>query len=63
MAGGADNEKAMVLVINDSSEKLKELKEVLAGRYKGVFVKDEASAQKFLKNHKVEYIIRGGESL
>jgi signal transduction histidine kinase/DNA-binding NarL/FixJ family response regulator len=56
-------EKAIVLVINDSSEKLKELKEVLAGRYKGVFVKDEASAQKFLKNHKVEYIIRGGESL
>ncbi len=62
-ASEAEIEKKLVLVINDSSEKLKELKEVLAGRYKGVFVKDEASAQKFLKNHKVEYIIRGGESL
>ena len=62
-ASETEAEKKLVLVINDSSEKLKELKEVLAGRYKGVFVKDEASAQKFLKNHKVEYIIRGGENV
>ena len=50
----------VVLVINDSSEKLRELKEALAGRYKGVFVKDEASAEKYLSKHEVEFIIRGG---
>ena len=50
-----------VLVINASSEKLKEMKEVLSGHYKGVFVKDEASAEKYLAKHRVEFVIREGE--
>ena len=51
----------VVLVINDSTEKLNALKEVLAGTYKGVFVKDEESAAKYLSKHDVEFIIRDGQ--
>ena len=54
--------KPLVLVINSSTEKLGDLKEVLSARYKGVFVKDEADAEKFLAKHRVEFIIRDGES-
>ena len=49
----------LVLVIDESSEKLKSFKELFAGRYKGVFVKDEASAEKFLSRHKVEFVVKG----
>ena len=51
-------EKPVVLVINESSEKLRELKDVLKDHYKGVFVKDEESADKYLKKHEVAFIIR-----
>ena len=54
-----EKEKPGVLVINDSPEKLKELKEVLSPRYNGFYVKDEASAQKVLSKHNVEFVIRG----
>ncbi len=57
-APDAESEKPCVLVINDSPEKLKELKEVLSPRYNGFYVKDEASAQKVLSKHSVEFIIR-----
>ncbi|MBQ7679842.1 MAG: response regulator, partial [Butyrivibrio sp.] len=50
----------VVLVINESAEKLRDLKEALAGRYKGVFVKDEASAERYLAKHSVAFIIRDG---
>ena len=56
-----EKEKAelpLVLVISESSEKLRSFKELFAGRYKGVFVKDEASAEKFLSKHKVEFVVR-----
>ena len=59
-SGENKEEKPFVLVINDSSEKMKELKEILSVKYKGVFVKDEVSAEKFLKKHNVEFIIREG---
>ena len=54
-------DKPLVLVINESSDKLTALKEVLSPRYKGVFVKNEADAQKFLAKHHVEFIIRDGQ--
>ena len=54
-----EKEKPGVLVINDSPEKLKELKEVLSPRYNGFYVKDEASAKKVLSKHNVEFVIRG----
>ena len=52
------DDKPVILVINESSEKLRDLKEVLQDKYKGVFVKDEESAEKYLKKHEVAYIIR-----
>lgn len=58
---GQSAEKPLVLVINESLDKLNELKEVISSRYKGVYVKDEASAQKFLSKHQVEFIIRDGK--
>ena len=53
-------DKPVVLVINNSSDKLKEFKDFLSEKYKGVLVKDEASAEKFMKNHKVEFVVRDG---
>lgn len=57
-----EEDKPVVLVINDSSEKLKELKEVIGKHYKGVFVKDESQAAKYLSKHDVEFIIRDGKT-
>ena len=53
-----DGDRPLVLVISASSEKLNEIKESLPEKYKGVFVKDEAAAEKFLAKHRVEFIIR-----
>ena len=53
-------EKPIVLVISDSSEKLNEMKETLGDRYKGVFVRDEEKARKYLSSHSVEFIVRDG---
>ena len=50
-----------MLVINSSSEKLNEIKELVGDRYKGVFVKNDEQARKFLARHNVEFIIRGNE--
>ena len=61
VSGSDAEDKPVVLVINKSPEKLKELKEVLSARYKGVFVKDEAAAEKYLSKHEVEFIIRDGK--
>ncbi len=52
--------KPVVLVVNDSSERLNEIKEMLGTAFKGVFVKDEAQAEKYLSNHTVEFVIRDG---
>ena len=60
-AGIPESERPPVLVINESAEKLKEIREVLSGHYKGVFVKDEASAEKYLAKHRVRFIIRNGQ--
>ena len=63
-SGGSSQEgkpevtRPLVLVISGSTEKLKDIKESLSGKYKGVFVKDEASAEKFLAKHEVAFIIR-----
>ena len=54
-------DKPLVLVINESAEKLNDLKEVISSKYKGVYVKTEADAQKFLAKHHVEFIIRDGQ--
>ncbi len=51
-------ERPHVLVINESADKLREIKEMLGDRYKGVFVRDEAAAEKYLKKHEVAFVIR-----
>ena len=56
----AKTDKPVVLVINGSKEKLNELKEVMGSRYKGVYVRDEESAAKYLAKHSVEYVIKDG---
>ncbi|MBQ7563622.1 MAG: response regulator [Lachnospiraceae bacterium] len=52
--------KPLVLVIGEDERKREELGELFSDRYKGVFVKDEASAEKFLKRHEVAFILREG---
>ena len=53
-----DAGRPLVLVISSSSEKLNEIKGSLPEKFKGVFVKDEAAAEKFLAKNKVEFVIR-----
>ena len=62
LAGASEAaEKPVILVVSDSPERLRELKETIGERYKGVFVRDEDSAGKYLDKHKVKYIIRDGD--
>lgn len=51
-------ERPVILVISESPEKLKELKETISDKFKGVFVRDEESAEKYLKTHNVDYVFR-----
>ena len=57
----SDENKPVVLVINDSAQKLKKIKEIFADRVKGVFVKDEESAQRYMSKHQVDFIIRDSD--
>ena len=41
-----------------SEKKLKELKETISDKFKGVFVRDEESAEKYLRTHTVDYVFR-----
>lgn len=56
------SDKPVVLVVNSSSEKLNEMKMMLGDKYRGVFVKDEEKAEKYLAKHTVEFVIREGGS-
>ncbi len=63
-AAEKEREKAgrpVILVISDSAEKLNSLKEMIGERYKGVYVRDEAAAQKYLSKHNAAFIIRDSE--
>ena len=51
-------EKPVMLVICNSTESLKKIKETISDKYKGVYVRTEEQAQKYLLNHKVDFIIR-----
>ncbi len=57
-----DDEKPVILVINESKDRLNELKEMIGSRYKGVYVRDEDSANKYLSKHDVMFVIRGGST-
>ena len=60
-SGESGEEKPVILVISDSPEKLKDMKTMISDRYKGVFVRDEASADKYLQKHHASFIVRDGE--
>ena len=53
-------DKPPVLVISDSAGRLNELKTVLSDSYKGVFVRNEESAAKYLSKHEALFVIRDG---
>ncbi len=57
------SDKPTVLVISDSAENLKVFKEIMSDRCKGVFVKDEESARRYLKKHTVAYILKDGREI
>ena len=52
-----DEEKPVILVINESKEKLNEIKESLGDAYKGVFVRDTESARKYLGKHSADFVM------
>ena len=54
-------EKPIVLVISESSDNLKLAKTMLTDDFKGVFVKDEDQAQKYMQKHEVAFVIRDGQ--
>ena len=54
--------KPIILVISDSPERLNSLKEMIGDRYKGVYVRDEKKARKYMEKYRVAYVIRDGES-
>jgi len=47
-----DGDKPVVIAISSSTEKLRALKELLSGGYKGVFVKDMDSAAKYVEKNR-----------
>lgn len=47
-----DGDKPLVIAVSRSSDKLKQLKDLLGSKYKGVFVKDIASAEKYLEKNR-----------
>lgn len=55
---GSTTEKRTVLVISNSTEKMKELKELFADKYKGVYIRDEQKAKSYLQKHEVDFIMR-----
>ncbi len=56
-------ENGVILVINDSPEKLRTIKEMIGTHYKGVYVRDEESARKYLSKHEADFIMKDAESL
>ena len=53
-----NGERPVILVVSGSAERMNELKDTFGDRYKGVFVRDEEKANKYLSNHKVDFIMR-----
>ncbi len=53
-----ERQKPIVLVICESAEHLREAKKLVSDDFKGVFVKGEKQAEKYLMNHEVTYVLR-----
>ncbi|MCR4779664.1 MAG: response regulator [Ruminiclostridium sp.] len=61
LAEAPEEEKPVMLVISNSPDKLKEMKEFIGDRYKGVFVRDEPTARRYLAKHPAAFVVREGE--
>ena len=58
-AGGPSADaRPVVLVVSPSADKLNAVKEILGSRYKGVFVRDEEKAARYLEKHEVDMVLR-----
>ena len=53
-----ERELPVILVISEDTERLKSIRKVLGEHVKGVYVKDEISAQKYLSKHRVDMILQ-----
>ncbi len=51
-------DKPVILVINESKDKLNGLKARASEEFKWIFVRNEESANKYLNKHKADYILR-----
>ncbi len=54
----AEAARPVVLVVSGSAERLHEAKDLISDKYKGVFVKDEEQAKKYMDKHEVAFVIR-----
>lgn len=57
-SSASEEDKPVILVINDSTDKLNGLKARASEGFKWVYVRDEESAGKYLDKHKADYILR-----
>ena len=48
-------------MISESSDTLNDAKGLISEKYKGVFVKNETQAEKYMSKHKVRFVIRNVE--
>ena len=53
----------VVLVINDSPAALSQVRRFLGDGCRGVFVRNDEQARKYLKDHTIDYVIRDGGSM
>ena len=53
----------VVLVINDSTAALSQVRRFLGDGCRGVFVRNDEQARKYLKDHTIDYVIRDGGSM
>lgn len=54
-------EKPCVVFLDSSTERLNKIKGVVGNQLKAVYVKDMAKAQKYMKEHKVDYFMQRGD--
>ncbi len=60
---GAGGDVPTVLAVSDSPARLSEIRKMLGNNCRGVFVRNDEQAKRYISKHDVDYIIRdGGES-
>ena len=57
-AGDSEENKPVILVINESKEKLNSLKARASDGFRWVYVRDEESARKYMEKHHADYNLR-----